>query len=131
MEIVKIGTNKNALIVDDEKDLREVICYDFEKKGFTVFTSANGNEAIEIIKNQKIDVVLSDIQMPECDGICLLKKISLITSQKPIFLLMSGFSHYRPDEVEELGALKLLSKPLDRKEMFHLIEEALKNIPKI
>lgn len=125
MEIVKFGMNKSALIVDDEKELRDAISYDFTKKGFTVYTSSDGNEAIEVLKHQQIDVVISDIQMPDCDGICLLKKTSILPT-KPIFLLMSGFTNYNKDQVEKMGALTLISKPINRKEMFRLIEEALK-----
>ena len=126
MSILKFGLNKNLLVVDDEEDLREAMSYDFSNKGFTVYTSCDGNEAMEIMKTHKIDVVVSDIQMPLCDGICLLKKVNSLSHKKPIFLLMSGFSSYTQGQVEELGALTLIAKPINRKEMFQLIEDALK-----
>ncbi len=125
MENLKFGMSKSILIVDDEKDLRDAIGYDFAKRGFTVYTSGDGNEAIEIMKIHDIDVVISDIQMPDCDGICLLKKVNLLLTKKPIFLLMSGFSNYNVNEVEKMGALSLINKPINRKEMLKMIEEAL------
>ncbi len=121
----KFGLNKVALIVDDEKILRETIQYDFEKKGFKVFTAANGNEAIDIIKEHHIDLIISDMQMPLCDGICLIKKIKIMQSFSPIFLFMSGFSIYTQSEIESMGALTILSKPLNRKEMFRIVETAM------
>lgn len=125
MTIDQLGANKFVLIVDDEKILRDVISYDFKKRGFTVFTSCDGVEAMDILKNHHIDVVISDIQMPRCDGISLLEKIRNTNSLNPIFLFMSGFSLYTQGQIEEMGALTLLSKPIDRKEMFRIVEEAL------
>ncbi len=125
MTTQKIGLNKFVLIVDDEKILRDAIQYDFEKKGFTVLTAANGNEAIDILRDNHIDLVVSDIQMPLCDGICLIKKMKIMEPPFPLFLFMSGFSSYTQAEVESMGAITLISKPIDRKEMFRIVEEAL------
>jgi DNA-binding NtrC family response regulator len=126
MAVSQFGLNKVALIVDDEKELRDAILYDFVKRGFKVLTSSNGDEAIEILKSEHVDVVISDIQMPVCDGICLLKRSKLISLEEmPIFLMMSGFSNYSSEQVEELGAIKLISKPIDRKELFSIVEKAI------
>lgn len=126
MEISKFGENKKILIVDDDKDLREVIAYDFKKRGFEIFLAENGNSAEQVLKDEKIDVLISDIQMPDCDGLCLLKKIKMMTAPKPIFLMMSGFTNYKKEDIESMGALALIPKPINRKEMLSLIENALK-----
>ena len=63
------------LIVDDEIDLRDSIAFDYKRKGFNVLVASSGNEAFEIVKKNKVNVVLSDVRMPDGDGIELLYNI--------------------------------------------------------
>lgn len=123
--IKKIGLNKMALIVDDDLELRDTIGVDFSRKGFKVFTCGNGEEALEVLKKNHIDIIVSDIQMPVCDGICLLTKAKGLFSTIPIFIFISGFSNYNKEQLEGMGAYALLPKPFDRKIMFEVLEKAL------
>lgn len=114
-----------ALIVDDDLELREKISVDFKRKGFGVFTAANGIDAFELVINNHIDLIISDIKMSICDGICLLTKIKSISLIFPIFIFISGVSNYTKEQLEEKGAYDLLAKPIDRKIMFDVLEQAL------
>lgn len=106
------------LIVDDEAELRDAIVFDFKRKGFTVYSAENGIKAIEILKNHKIDLVISDIRMPECDGLALLERIRSTTDGKPPSLIfITGFTDVTVDECLVRGAVMVFSKPYDRKEL--------------
>lgn len=116
---------KRILVVDDEKDLREVIAYDLEKQGFEVLMASNGKEAFEIVTQNEIHLVITDIRMPEEDGIQLLKKIRSLDPSKPVVMLISGFSDVPIEEAYHLGAAAVFAKPFDRKEFFDAIRWAL------
>lgn len=59
--------DSTILIVDDEDNIRKVIIDIFEDSGFEIFTAKNGREAIEIFQANKIDLILTDVRMPEYD----------------------------------------------------------------
>jgi len=65
----------HILIVDDEEDVRETLKSVLKSMNFEPYTAANGVEALEVIKNNQVDVVLSDLYMPEMDGIELLRRV--------------------------------------------------------
>ena len=66
---------KRVLIVDDEQDVRETLESVLQKIDYHPLTAAHGEEALEIIRNQKVDIVLSDLYMPVMNGIELLKRV--------------------------------------------------------
>jgi two-component system, OmpR family, alkaline phosphatase synthesis response regulator PhoP len=66
---------KKVCIVDDESNIREIYETILKKSGYDVITAANGEEGIRLIKEQRPDVVLADIMMPEVDGIEMIIEI--------------------------------------------------------
>ncbi|MBN20295.1 MAG: response regulator [Bdellovibrionaceae bacterium] len=119
---------KTILIVDDVEDLRESLADSFEIRGFKIVQAENGVDALELMKSETVDVVLSDIRMPEMDGVELLKAIKQKDPRKPPVLIMSGFSDYDREQVTSLGALDLVEKPFDFDQITEIINEALKDI---
>ncbi len=120
---------KNILIVDDEEEILEVIECDLEIGGILdvahIHKAMNGLEALEIVRNKPIDVVLSDINMPQMNGIEFVKKIKEEGFDRPI-LFLSG--HGDPETiktVEGLTIFKFLSKPFREKDLVSAIFEAL------
>ena len=103
----------NLLIVDDEEGIRESLTCHFEIDGFNIFTASGGIEALEVVKLHPIDFVISDVRMPEGDGIMLLKEIRKRNLEVPVVVMVTGFAELTPEEAKELGALDLLSKPFD------------------
>lgn len=65
--------NVHILIVDDEEEIREMLSRHFRYLGYSVSTAGNGKEALEELSKTKIDIVISDISMPEMDGVALLR----------------------------------------------------------
>jgi putative nucleotidyltransferase with HDIG domain len=114
----------NVLVVEDDDLFRNAICDILKKKGFNLFQAANGLKAIEIMSSQDLHVVLSDIQMPEMDGIELLK---WSLKNKPIpFIIMTGFSAIlETQSAYDLGAKEFISKPFKNTELVGLINKVL------
>ena len=60
--------NYNILVVDDEETQRDLLTGYLKKKGFKLFSASSGNDAIDIVKNNLVDIVLSDFKMPDKTG---------------------------------------------------------------
>jgi len=65
----------HLLVVDDEKPVRDTLGDHFRDLGYTVKTAANGAEAMEIIADQRVDVIISDIVMPQMNGLDILRRV--------------------------------------------------------
>jgi CheY-like chemotaxis protein len=113
--------NSSVLVVDDEPGLREVMAIELEMNGYHVLTAPNGREAYELIESNQIDTVISDVRMPDGDGLELLDRLQRRqqkTGQHIRVILMTGFSGISREEACARGASEMLLKPF-------LIEELL------
>lgn len=120
------NTAFKMLVVDDEELLRETIAQDFERRKFEVLTAENGTVALEIVKKEKIDIVLTDVRMPKGDGIELLRNIRRIDHATPIVMFITGFSDMSVEDAYHEGADAIFSKPFDRKLLFATVDKFLK-----
>jgi CheY-like chemotaxis protein len=121
---------KNILVVDDEglvtKSLKKLLA----KEGFNAIVAKDAKEAIEQFKSQKIDLIVSDVKMPEMDGIQAIEKMRQLQKEagrKPIpEILITGYA----DEEKYKNALKLgikdyIFKPFDTGQLLETIERNL------
>lgn len=113
------------LIVDDEEVLRQVISSSLQRKGFKIISASSGRLALEEFKNQPVDLVLSDIRMPDGDGMFLLKELRKLDPKNPPIVFMTGFSDVETDEFLSNGALKVIPKPFGRLQLLELVNEVL------
>jgi len=112
------------LVVDDEEPLREAIAFDFKRKGFQVITAEDGTKGLEQIKAHKVDLVLSDVRMPNGDGMFLLDQIQKLERKVPL-IFITGFTDHGEAECLARGAIRVISKPFDRKFLMKCALEAL------
>lgn len=106
----------NVLIVDDSMAMRSVIRKVISISGFDVgsfFEAGNGKEALEILNAQWIDLVLSDINMPEMDGLTFVKKMREheIYKNIPVVMITTEGSQACIDEAMSLGVKGYIHKP--------------------
>ena len=116
----------SILIVEDEPDLRKAIVYDFKKLGYNVTDTENGKNAFEIVKKNKVDIVLTDVRMPGGDGIELLDNIKNKNPELPVVMFITGFADISPEDAFDKGVDAIFSKPFNRKELFAAVERAVK-----
>jgi len=113
---------KTILLVDDEEDLREVLRDEFTLAGAKVLEAGNGRAAFDIVRSQKINLVLSDVRMPGGDGIELLGKIRSLGHAAPAVVLMSGYSDATHEDGLQAGADAVFSKPFDLELLVKAVE---------
>lgn len=113
---------KKVLVVDDEELICDLCKSLFEDEGIEVKIAYSGKDAIDIIKNEEFDFILSDIRMPKGDGVQFKKELNEIGNKTP-FLFMTGFSDLTFDQAKELGSLGILKKPFDFEELEEVIRD--------
>lgn len=101
----------NVLIAEDEISLLRLLKLKCERMGAHVITCNNGKEAIEILEDNEIDLIISDIRMPELDGIEILKFSRDKFWDKPAVILLSGYADYTLMDIYNMGADVVLGKP--------------------
>ncbi len=112
------------LIVDDEKNVQELIAQ-LLKDDYLISTAKTGEEAIEKVKEEKIDLVLLDINLPKMNGIDLLSEIKKFNWQIPV-IIVSGISNIRTVvQTMRLGSYYYFDKPFAPEELINIIKEAL------
>jgi two-component system response regulator PilR (NtrC family) len=110
---LKKYTNLSILLAEDEPDLSELIADEFVENGAKVEITSNGNLAWEMLQKKHFDIVLSDVRMPDGDGIDLVKKIHQMKSPKPSVFIYSGLFDLSIADIKSYGVLEVFSKPYD------------------
>lgn len=112
------------LIVEDERVLREALASLLESEGYTVFKAANGREAYELVIERPVDVVLSDVRMPEMDGMELLRRLRQTIPETPVIILTAFGSVETAVEAMREGATDYLIKPVQFDEVLLRVARA-------
>ena len=121
-----IELKPTILIVEDDEDLRFILESIFQNHNFHTFVAANGLEAYEISLVQNLDAILSDVKMPEMDGVALLKKVRERNKKIPVIFLLTGFADVTESEAMALGANGMLAKPFSGEMVVQTVENAIK-----
>ncbi len=119
--------SKRILVVDDDMDFREYVSDLLKSRGHTVFKAVNGKEGVEILKNEKVDILLTDMIMPEREGVETIMEVKLIHPHIKIIAMSGAMRHETYLQIADgLGAGATLSKPFKKQEMFDAIEQVCK-----
>jgi len=116
--------NKNILIVDDDKRLRELLKDYLTEKNFKIYQSEDYDEATEILSIAIFDLIILDRMMPSGDGIELIEQIKKFSSTPVIMLTAMGEDKDKIDGLK-IGADDYLSKPFEPEELFLRIKKLL------
>jgi two-component system chemotaxis response regulator CheY len=120
----------SILIVDDEPILRMTFSVLLKKAGATVHVAADGLEAIEVLSREHIDAVLTDKQMPNMDGMTLLRTLHARGTVYPSLFFVNGVEHENHDELVKLGVIEAITKPLHPRDLLAMFERILKPLTK-
>lgn len=113
------------LIVDDEDEIRENLSDFAEFKGFTVHQASNGLQALEILKSNKPDTIISDLMMPEMGGMELLQELARLGSDIPVVIMTAfGTMEYAIDAMKS-GTADFITKPIDLTYMLKVVDKIL------
>lgn len=121
-------------LLDDEPFILEGLKYiiDWEEYGFDVVgTSSNGEDGFNFIKNEDVDLIITDIMMPKMTGLELISNLKKINHNAK-FIVLSAFQEFQyAKEAISMGAENYLTKPIDEDELIQTIEGVKKKIEKI
>jgi CheY-like chemotaxis protein len=133
---VKVGSNHgnlmppcSILVVDDEPGIRELLCLMLEAAGHSVVTAEDGIEAPKVLESQPIQVVITDLLMPERDGLEFITEVRKKFPSVKI-IAMSGGGHIARDSylriAKNFGAHVLLEKPFSQSGVLGAVEAVMK-----
>jgi len=116
---------ENILIVDDEKHYPIILGEVLQEEGYRSFTASSGMEALDILNNQLIDLVLTDVKMPGMTGINLLEKIKEIKPDMPVIIMTAFGSVEKAVEAMHKGAYTFILKPFENEALIAHIAKAI------
>ncbi len=122
---------KSVLIVEDEKMIRKGICTIVKRSEVhidEIIECRNGEEALDVLKEKRVDIMFTDIRMPKMDGITLIKEVQKL-SPKPKIVVISGYDDFNyAVEVLKNGARDYILKPIEREKINSILEQLDKEI---
>ena len=119
----------NILICEDNPITLKTIAFTLIKSGYCVFQAEDGDQGIEILKNEEVDVVITDINMPYTKGLELVRYINTKLDAKIPVIIISGITlDETKDHAKELGAAGYLTKPFDPNVLLDLVQSVVENI---
>jgi len=113
------------LVVDDERLLLDTMARVLQEAGYETRTAGNGREAVALLDAQSFDAIVSDIKMPEMDGIQLLRAVRERDSDVPVVLMTAAPDLATAIEAVTFGALQYLQKPFDLVELKKVVARAV------
>jgi len=118
---------ENILVVDDEEAIREVVSTMLESKGYHCASVSNGRAAQDFVRKQTPDLVLSDMIMPEMDGIKLLDWLRNYDPEIPVIMVTAIHDISTALEAIRRGAYDYILKPFEKDQLFHGVGRALQH----
>jgi len=115
----------NVLIVDDEQSYRQLLSLVFESDGHSIRTAMNGREALELLEVEPADVIISDVKMPDMDGIEMLRAVREAQPDLGVILMTAFASVQTAREAFKLGADDFIQKPFDVEELKLIVKKTL------
>ncbi|HFL3980251.1 TPA: response regulator YycF [Streptococcus pyogenes] len=116
---------KKILIVDDEKPISDIIKFNLTKEGYDIVTASDGREAVTIFEEEKPDLIILDLMLPELDGLEVAKEIRK-TSHVPIIMLSAKDSEFDKVIGLEIGADDYVTKPFSNRELLARVKAHLR-----
>jgi two-component system, OmpR family, response regulator VanR len=114
------------LMADDEADFRQVMTFWLNKKGYEVVPAVDGQNAIQLLKQHKPDIIFLDLNMPVLDGVETLKKIRELDKTIPVIMISAFVDDKRINEAISCGISGVFYKGKDFQEGLNLLEVALR-----
>jgi two-component system response regulator PilR (NtrC family) len=113
------------LIVDDEQSMRELLSILLRKEGYEVVTAENGASALKAIQREIFDLVITDLRMPQFDGMALLKSVKDVSPDTIVIIITAFGTTEGAERARDLGAYDYIGKPFNNDEIKLVIHNAL------
>ncbi len=117
---------KQILVVDDEPNLRRVLRAQLERDGYDVHTAEDGEQALALLEDHHIDLVITDLRMPRLDGMELLRRVTAFEDPAPVVMITAHGTVDTAVEALKTGAFDYITKPFDQDEVRTIVKTALR-----
>ena len=116
---------KTIMIVDDSASLRQVVGISLRSAGYDVLEGADGADALKKLTGQKVHLIISDVNMPNMDGISLVKEIKKLPAYKftPIVMLTTESADAKKAEGQAAGAKAWMLKPFNPPQLLAVVQK--------
>lgn len=116
---------KTILIVDDSASVRQVVAISLRGAGYDVIEGCDGKDALSRLKGQKVHLIISDVNMPNMDGISFVKAVKLLPAYKftPIVMLTTESQEGKKREGQEAGAKAWIVKPFKPDQLLGVVQK--------
>jgi DNA-binding response OmpR family regulator len=125
------GTEENSatlLVVDDNKGVLEFLVLLLSKYGYNTIGVASAMECIEIVRQRTVDLIISDIMMPEMNGLELCQELKKLAPQTPIILLTARDDMATRAAAMDLGVSEFVTKPVNNSDLLTRVRTQLRNL---
>jgi two-component system, NtrC family, response regulator AtoC len=117
---------KQILVVDDEPNLRRVLRAQLERDGYDVHTAEDGEQALALLHEHHIDLVITDLRMPKLDGMELLRRITALEDAMPVVMITAHGTVDTAVEALKMGAFDYITKPFDQEDVRTIVRKAVR-----
>ncbi len=118
---------KTILIVDDSASVRQVVSITLKGAGYEVIEGVDGKDALSKLKGQKVHLIISDVNMPNMDGITFVKEVKKLDAYKftPIIMLTTESQEGKKQEGQAAGAKAWVVKPFQPTQMLSAVSKLI------
>ena len=118
---------KTIMTVDDSKSVRQMVSFTLQQAGFTVIEAVDGLDAQEKLKGATIDLLITDLNMPNCDGLTLIKQVRATPGFRflPILFLTTESADDKKAQAKASGATGWIVKPFKQEQLLAVVKKIL------
>jgi DNA-binding response OmpR family regulator len=116
----------NILAVDDDEKIRELLSTLLGRKGYHVLTASHGQKGIDVFRRERPQVTILDFEMPDMDGLEVLRQIRAIDPHAPVIMLTGAGTEALEKQARELGVTDFLAKGFSLHEVGAALNQVLK-----
>lgn len=120
--------SKTVLIVDDSTSMRQMVSFTMQEIGFDVIEGSDGQDALDKVAGQDLDLVITDLNMPNMDGMTLIRNLRAQDSYRftPILMLTTESQASKKQEGRDAGATGWIVKPFDPEQLTKVVGKVVR-----
>jgi two-component system chemotaxis response regulator CheY len=118
---------KTVLVVDDSTSMRQMVAFTMKEAGFAVLEGGDGEEALKRLEGQKVELIITDLNMPKMDGLTLIRQVRSRPAYKftPILMLTTESQDARKQEGKAAGATGWIVKPFNPQQLLQVVAKVV------
>ncbi len=121
-----LAETPSLLITDDDTSFRETLCGLFEPTGFRLLTAGDGQEALDILRGEKVHLIIADMHMPRLTGLEMIRQVHELHGELPCILLSAEADDWLVEQAQLARVFSVQRKPVSRRRIVGLVSQAMR-----